>query len=514
MPIVKVPAAGGIGVNKDISAISLPANAWTDANNIRFLDGYAMQSYGYGEIYASPSVVPYHVRMCLSGSTRYVLLAGTGKIYAVNAGAYTDLTRSSGGDYAGAANTWTSCSLSGIPIFNDGSASNYPQSWDTNIANKFQNLANWTANTYCKSLRTYKNSLVALNITKTTTNYPFMVKWSHPADPGSVPGSWDITDASKDAGEFDLADGGDIIVDGLALRESFMIYKTNSTWRMDYTGGPYVYKFTKVGGMSGLLAKNCIAEMDGWHFVVTGSDVIMHDGQSVQSVLDKATRRFFFADLDATYYAQTFVFKNDFMNEVCIAYPSIGNTSCNKMLVFNYRDKTVSFRDIPSLNHADSGLVESSAQSTWNADTAPWASDVSTWNKPDFTPDSVRTILASANQKLYILDSSAMADTAAMSSYLERTGLHFDAPESIKLIKGIRPRISGTTGDTVLVSIGSSSDPYGTPTYTTMTHTIGSTLADDCLVSGRYIAVKFATGSAYQWKLDDYALDVEMTGAW
>lgn len=35
-----------------------------------------------------------------------------------------------------------------------------------------------------------------------------------------------------------------------------------------------------------------------------------------------------------------------------------------------------------------------------------------------------------------------------------------------------------------------------------------------CLVSGRYIMVRFETGSAFQWRLDSYDLDIETMGAW
>jgi hypothetical protein len=112
------------------------------------------------------------------------------------------------------------------------------------------------------------------------------------------------------------------------------------------------------------------------------------------------------------------------------------------------------------------------------------------------------------------MDASSTADGTAISAYLARTGMHFDAPESIKLIRGIRPRISGETGATVLVSVGSSDDPYTDPVYTQMTHTIGTTVADDCLVSGRYIGVKFSTGTAAFWKLDSYDIDVENVGMW
>lgn len=516
MTIIRVPQAGAIGVNRDMSSHELPPNAWTDAKNIRFLDGMAYQFYGHGEVYDSPSYTPQHVIPCNVAGQRYWIYATAGKTFAVTitggGAVHSDITHAT--PRTGVANQWTSTLLSGIPILNagDGTA---PMSWNLNTANKFVDLANWPASTSCKSLRAFKNFLVALNVTKSGNNYPYMVKWSHPADPGSVPVSWDITDTTKDAGETDLAEGQDPIVDGLQLRDSFMIYKESSIWRMDYTGGPFVFRFSKVLGTSGAINRNCIVEVDGFHVVLTGSDVISHDGQSANSVLDKQTRRYLFQNIDVNAVDKCFVFKNPFFNEVFVCYPSIGSTSCDMAMVWNYKDKTVSFRQIPNLNHAAFGPVDNGLIGNWAQDSAPWDSDLSLWDGPDFVPSTSRTILASANTKLYMMDSSSSFDGVIPSAYMERRGLSFGSPEQIKLIRGVRPRIIGSTGQTVTIKVGYSDDPYLDPTWvSTMQHTIGSTVANDCLVSGRYIAIRFETGSAYQWRLDSYDLDVVEGGMW
>lgn len=520
MTIIRVHNAGSIGVIRDLSQHELPLGAWTDAQNIRFLDGYAYQFYGHGEVYQSPSVIPYHVAPVNVAGERYWLYAGAAKLYAVTitggAAVHTNITRQTAGndvDYTATRNSWVSTNLSGIPILNNGTDA--PQQWGLNIAARAEALTNWPASTTCKVIRAYKNYLVALDITKSSTNYPFMVKWSSPAEPGAVPSTWDETDATNDAGEYDLAEGGDKIIDGLQLRDSFMIYKESSVWRMDYTGGPFIFNFSKVLGVSGALNRNCIAEVDGSHFVLTSSDVIVHDGVTPVSVLDKATRRYLFQNIDVDSFGLCFVFKNPFMNEVFVAYPSIGSDYCDSAMVWNYKDKTVSFRDIPNLNHASYGPVSSGLDGLWSQDAAPWSADLTVWDGPDFVPSGSRVMMGSNDQKLFLMDASASFDGAIPSAYLERRGLSFGEPETIKLVKGIRPRIVGNTGDTVTIKVGYSDDPFADPTYTsTMTHTIGTTIADDCLVSGRYIAIRFETGTAYQWRLDSYDLEVETIGMW
>lgn len=514
MAIVNIPAAGQVGVIKDLSAPDMPPNAWTDADNIRFLDGMALQFFGHAEVYATPPQVPQHLMPVSLNGSRYWVYATAGKQYAVtnNAGTVTHTDISHLTARTGVVNKWTSTSLSGIPIFNadDGKV---PMSWSLNLANKFVDLANWPANTTCKSIRAFKNFLVALNVTKAGTNYPYMVKWSHPADPGTLPVSWDPADATKDAGESDLAEGSDPIVDGLQLRDSFMIYKESSIWRMDYTGGPFIFRFSKVLGSSGALNRNCIVEVDGVHVVLTNQDVIVHDGQTATSVMDKQTRRFLFQQIDQTARDKCFVFKNTFFNEVFICFPSLGSSVCDRAMVWNYKDRTVTFRDIPSLNHANFGPVDESTATLWSQDADAWASDLSVWNGGDLVPSTARVVMASSGGKLYLLDASAYFDGVAPSSSLERRGHTFGKPESIKTIRGIRPRVKGENGSTVLIDVGASDDPNADPTYvTTMSHTIGSTVVNDCLVAGRYIGIRVRSGTAAQWRLESFDVDVVESG--
>ena len=515
--ILTVPNCGAAGVNRDISRHDLPPNVWTDALDIRFQDGATRQALGYETIY-TPSVVPLHLLPVQSGSTRYWIYAGTGKIYVAymsgSTETHTNLTRSVGGDYTGAANAWTSCTLSGIPVLNPGNTTDPPQSWDLNVANKFGALTGWPASTYCKAMRTYKNFLIALNVTKSSTNYPFMVKWSSAAEPGALPTSWDATDVTKDAGETDLAEGGDYIVDGLQLRDSFVIYKERSVWRMDYVGGDFVFRFQKVIGSSGAMNRNCIAEFQGQHFVLTSDDVIVHDGQSPTSVLDHVTRRQLFAEMDTTNRSLAFVFRNPFYSELMVCYPSIGSSICDRAMVWNWRDKTVSFRSMPNVYHAATGPLDFSTSDSWAVSGAPWSAMDRAWGSGGTVPEYARVLLASSATKLYLLDAAASYAGSLPSAYVERVGLSFQDPTARKVIKRIRPRITGNDGATVTVSVGYHDDLYDTPTYTDMTYTIGETTSCDCLVNGRYLAVKFSTGTAYQWKLDSYDVEYEVRGRW
>lgn len=521
MVMIPVKDIGQVGIVQDLSQHELPINAWSDAENIRFLDGSAYQFLGHGEAYGAPLGTPYHILPVIIGSTRYWLYASLTKIYAVTitAGAdvHTNLTRQTAAvdvNYTVTPNAWTSTVLGGIPILNPGNLIDPPQQWNLSLASRFTALSNWPANTYCKSMRSFRNFLVALNVTKAGVNYPYMVKWSHPADPGAVPASWDHTDPTRDAGEFDLADGYDHIVDGLALRDSLIIYKEASVWRLDYTGGAFVHRAQKVLGMSGAMNRNCITEIDGFHVVLTTNDIVIHDGMQSHSILDKRSRRWLFQHIDVDDSDKCFVFKNPFFNEVFICFPEIGYSIPNRAIVYNYVDRTISSRELPDIYHANFGQVDNSLVSTWATDSAPWNSDVSLWDGPDYVPNAARVLMASNDNKLYLLDSSASFNGVLPSASLERRGLSFDAADKIKLVKSIRPRILGNSGETVIVEIGSQNDPWEDPTYYPMTHTIGSTVANNCMISGRYIAVRFRTGSAFSWRLDSYDIEIDQNGDW
>jgi hypothetical protein len=517
MALIPVKNCGAIGVIKDLSVHGLQLEAWTDASNIRFLDGYVYQFLGHGSVYGTPPDAPQYVMQVNVAGVRYWIYASATKVYAVTntagAAVYTDLTHAT--PRAGVVNQWSGFVFGGIPVLNVGDTSKIPMYWDQNLANNFVDLTAWPANTYCKVLRQYKNFMVALNVTKAGTAYPFMMKWSSPAVPGALPSTWDPADATNDAGEFDLAEGQDPIIDGLGLKESFIIYKERSTHRIDYIGGAFIFGNKKVFGMSGILNRNCAVDLEAFHFVVTGSDIVVHDGYTAISILDKKSRRSFFQSIDVSNTGLVFCFRNTFLNEVFVCYPSFGATSCDRALVYNYVDKTVSYRTMPNVSHAADGPVDNTLGGSWAQDSDPWDSDLTAWNGPDFTPDTVRVLMASASTKLYMLDASASFDGVIPSAYLERRGLGFDADDKIKLISGIRLHITGNVGDTVTVKIGYADDPYADPTYpVTMTHTIGSTIQCDCYVSGRYIAIRLETGSAYQWRLDSYSLEVSDGGSW
>ena len=209
---------------------------------IRDRHGAIQKTPGYKEVMASCPVAPYHIINLEVGSSNYWIIGGLAKIYVHNGSSWTNITRQTTGSdvnyNATAKEGWTSTILGGTLVMANGF--DVPQFWALSsgvpsTSTKMAALSNWSAtNHYPFSVRAFRSFLVALNVSKAGVPYTRLVKWSHEAATQSVPSSWDETSSTVDAGEYELADTSGKIVDGMALGDTFMIYKEDSIYSMQF----------------------------------------------------------------------------------------------------------------------------------------------------------------------------------------------------------------------------------------------------------------------------------------
>jgi hypothetical protein len=508
MALIPVQAVGTLGVIADATSHDLPNNAWTRSGNVRFIEGAVEKIKGHVAIFDPPTVVPYHVLPISTGTNRYWVYAGLAKMYVVTGTTHTNITRSSGGDYtASAGNNWTGTVMGGIAFLNNGVDT--PQYWAGVPATPAANLTNWPANTTCRALRSFRNVLIAMDVTESGTRYPHMVRISHPADPGALPSSWDHTDPTKDAVRFNLADDQTRVIDGLTLGQQLIVYKEGAYYALQPVGRPEVFRPVKISGTAGALGRNCIAEFPGGHCVLGQGDVFVHSGGAPQSIIDKRMRRWLLNNIDSENFGNSFVVANPNKSEVWVCLVEPGQTLATRALIWNYRDNNFTTRDLPNLAHANTGVVDSLALTSWDSDSEPWDSDGDPWNVAEAAQNSALMVMASTDTKLFLSDTSHRFNQVNMTSYVERKGLSFGSPQSIKLIRGIRPRIEATAG-TVNVYVGYHNTPAEEPTYTlagAYDPTTGNPQID-CFVSGRYIALKFESTSFAPWRMYGFDVDV------
>ena len=510
MPVFQVGSPAGMA--KDTNPTALPNEFFSHTENARFEDGAAKKILGHDIVFTNPSVAPYFL-INLTGTSNFWFYAGTAKIFRTDGTNHTDVTRASGGDYSTNLTTvgnWVGTIFNGNPILNNGVDD--PQLFDFS-SSKFVDLTNWVSNSTCKSIRSYGNYLIALNMTESGTNLPNKIRWSDTSI--SVPSTWTAS-ATNDAGSTTIGDEGDFIVDGYRLNKSFIIYKERSTWLMNYIGGNLVFSFQNLFNDTGILSRNCAVEFDNKHFVVVEGDLIVHNGVSKQSVASDIVKRTLFNELDTTNFKNIFATHNKQKNEIWVSYPTVGSTFCNKALIWNYRKNAFSFRDLPDILHIATGIVTPGASTeVWSGQSQSWDnySTSSTWGQRLYNPSEVSILMAGTNDtKFFRADNGFDFAGANFTMTLERKGLVLDGnTNTVKQVRKLTPKIAGT--GTAQISIGSSMSPNGTYTFTSaQEYNPNSQNKVDARATGKYIAVRFQHTSATTFELNGYDLEYEVLG--
>jgi hypothetical protein len=229
----------------------------------------------------------------------------------------------------------------------------------------FVTLPNWDASDRTRTIRAFKDFVLALNVIKGGVEYPSMVKWSDVTGYGSVPASWDPTITTNSAGENVLSDMQGPILDGHALRDSFFIYGRNEVWAMSYIGGSFIFDFRKRFDDVGVINPNCIEEIDGLHYVFDQNDIYKHDGSTKVSIIHGKNKDFVFQSLVHAKSSLCFTHHDPKLNEIHFCYASSDRltgfpnavSGCNRSAVYNYRRETWTFYDLPNAAAATTGAV-------------------------------------------------------------------------------------------------------------------------------------------------------------
>lgn len=504
-----IPSIGSVGVNKDQLPHELPISALSEVSNIRMRNGCVERIAGDVEVFTTPPVIPYFVCMYRTSSTRFVAYAGLTAVYVDDGTTQTDITGTAPG--GSATDKWTGGTLNSVLVLNNGY--NLPTYWAGNVANNLATLPGWDATWKCHSMRPFKNYLIGMNWTKNTNFYPNMVKWSSAADPGTVPASWNEADPTVDAGETDLSETAGILVDGLPLGDMFVIYKTDSMYAMTYIGGQYIWQFRKLQGEIGILARGCVCDTPVGHLVLTIGDLVIHNGGNPQSVLTNSMREWLFDEMDMNYSDRSFVISNPGMNEAWVCFPTSGSEVCTKALIWNWKDNTFSIRTLANVTCGTSGQYEYSSGASWASDVETWADDVTIWNSSDIAVTQSRFLLGTSAPKLLGVDIGTDFDGETFTATVERTGLTFDDPESVKLVRSVFPRIDGTSGGTVYIQIGATMDVEGSYTWTDpVAYVIGSTYRADMFSSGRALGYRIYSTASIEWRIKSLDMDVVKLG--
>lgn len=502
------------GVIPDQPDYSLPDGLWTDSRNVRFRDGAVEKCGGTVAVLGSLSATAVWAESLqeVSAGTDYWIYGSLTTLYGTDGDTHANVSSVS---YSADADLgWSGGAFHGYVVANEGTLA--PQTWQPGLSNKFQPLANWPASTLCKVLRPYGDFLVALRVTESSVYNPRLIRWSDAAGVGALPGSWDYTDPTNQSGRTELGQTDDQVVDCLPLRDVNVVYKQQSTWLMQYIGLPDVFQFRQAYSQAGMLTENCAKAFGSNHFVVTDSDIVVHNGAEMNSIADKRVRRWLFANLNADRYMRSFVALDQQNRECWFCFPESGHDWPNLALCWNWTSNSFYIRELGGdMTFAASGPIPIDSDSPLWADASDtWdTTTLGTWGPWQAAPWSGRLLfLDSDRQVAYQADTTETFNGNLMTSYAVRSniGLTRDVG-TIKRVRRIFPKVLGTSGDTIAIRIGVRDTIDGPLSVRgPFNFTIGEDYKIDCRLSGRFIYLWFQHASANRWRMIGF--DVEFDG--
>jgi len=497
------------GVVSDANALDVPDDKWNTANNVRFNDN-AAEKIG-GEVEATVnSEQAYHLQFNGDHLSPLWLWMGSQNVFA------TDFTTETSIGAASAPNSdWDSTLFNNIPVMNNVVSA--PVWWDGSLANPVTTLPAFPVNTLCQAIRPYKSFLIALNIIESSITQENRLIWSDSSDAGALPASWDISDPTTLAGDAYLTSSKGEIIDGLQLRDLFVIYKTHSMYIMRLIQGQSVMKIDKVQVNSGILAKNCVQEFNGIHFVVSDADVVLFDGQSVKTIADKIVRAEIFGNIDTDNYRNAYVTRYDRQNEMWVCFPTKGQSVANRAAIWNWIDDTWVFRDLSQSYFIASGVANFAISDTYLQATYTYTSaQAQVPYAPVASNPTTDTLISASTLKLGIIDQGFDVYTVPMPSILEKNSMILGDEGVIKLIRSVTPQITAPVGTSIFIRIGSQFHPDDPIIYSPeQEYKVGIDRKSDFMVKGRYISIRFRTQNAGDtWKLHGFYFTVAMGEAY
>jgi len=447
-------------------------------------------------------------------------------------------TATTDNDYAATENTrrWTTTNLNGLLIATNGYDA--PQMWPLNssgIPSKtipLRELQNWSVTTTkeagastnkCEVIRSFRTFLVGINWTNVVARgnvEPRIVKWSSAANYGSAPFTWNSLDATLDADEYELADTPGAILDGLPLGDSFLIYKNDSIYVMNYVGTPYIFSFKLLSPTIGALCKNSVVDFEGGHFFMGNSNFYLCNGQTVTPLLTGKLRRAVFdeivaGDLSDPSWQKSFVVADHVHKEILACYPTESSTVVNKAVIWNWEKNTFTFRDLPETSHISTGILAANpGGKLWSGSTKTWDEDSEAWGSSDYDTHLENLVFADvSNTKFYRDNAGNKEDTSNMTAYIERSGYDLGDPQTVKFVSAVYPQIEISGNNTVNVYIGRQMSTEEAITWEgPTTFNPNSQSKVSCRVSGKYFGVRVESDTDVDWRLHGLAFDVQQKG--
>lgn len=536
MPNLPIRGLGSVGVVTDVDPYNLPINGFTRGKNVRFNEGKVSHGPVFRDVSPNSQVANPMFIYGVSASSGYdsvLVVDDTFQIKEFSNGSYTTrLTAST----QSVSTEITAANLANVTYVN---RSDKVPVHRTPSTSTFTNLPNWPSTLRAASLRSFGDFLIALNTTESGTSHSNRVRFSTTALSNQVPSTWDETDVTESAGFNDLVQMKTPIVDGATLGSNFLVYSSDQVWLMEFVGGSFIFNFRKLFDDAGVISQNCVVEVEGKHYVFDFDDIYITDGNTRRSICDGRVRDYIFNGIDYTNKGSCFVLHNAAFEEIYFCYHTGDDLAvfedgdkCNRAAVYNYREDTWSFQDLPNVvggGIANVSSVESYAtidpSITYANSGGTYLSQESEFKRHVLMFSKQMTNNEVARSTLYGLDLQDLGsltqgtdDTVSQSAFLERTGIDMDEQgypiSGYKVINTFYPQMSTPNPNgNFQFTFGAADIPTSTPNYeSTLTFDSAVEYKVDTRISGRYLSYKLELPALKDFSFSGMDVNVIVTG--
>lgn len=544
---------GTIGLITDPPEHTLPIGAWRYVRNMRFTDGY-VERVREPALIANTAPVPGHdpiwIEQWIDSGGAQIVYGSSTKLFKFNTGSEMWEDVSKGGGTYGPSAYWQSFAWGTSVVFNNGI--DPPQILYEGQAT-FVDLPNWglissdpnnptqdvDTQARCACIRPYRNFMVAINITEQYQNadYPNRVWWSAPAqfnddpDPTKNP-SWDYADPGTLSGFINVATEDGPLIDQLQLGPTNVIYTAQSATLMQFTGdSTTVFSFNKEIDY-GIANIHAVASYQNFHLGVGLDTVFVHDGSTVNQLLDGRAQRGFY-DLNpiaGTFQVEHYLVEKEIHILTETTRSDLWGQNRKYIFVYNYKSNTFSVLDAFTDIGAQRKYIAAMSYATRSADNTLWQDlDTTTWGDLSINGTRWRDFFGSPESRRMLWINQAGLQTTEQDSALNPSKeyvlsrQHIDLSERdqsmtanlYKHMRQIYPHIDSdknTTGNGVTRITVSWSDTLFSDAATSqpVDYDPNVNLKADYRTTGRYLGLEMRVLTGGTWRFTSMDFDVEV----
>lgn len=250
----------------------------------------------------------------------------------------------------------------------------------------------------------FKRYLCLLSTTEDGTDYPQRIRWSKLGS-STV---WD--DTISDGGGYVDAPTTDHIVTAQFIKDTLLVFFTNSTWLVRFTGDlDLPFRWERIDSSRQIEGKfgsvNYLNNV--WAYGRTG--FVSANGTTVSAINVKNPD--ITLDLNLAQTEKVYMHRNDELRQIWMLHPKDGSSTSDEAFVYNYEEDTWAKFDMP-MNVL--GSSTSSSSLTWDSEDRAWDDISETWD--DFGNQEAYPIMmgGSTGGYIYRLNNTGQDDGSAI----------------------------------------------------------------------------------------------------